>query len=243
MELRGERECNSCGATYSYFDTGAVVCPDCGSADTVAVGGERELHTDSPVTLDLTDVRGAVDEVPERQLASEAVDVCREYVRKRGFVHGGDLRELDDAYLAARELAGVADAVGRARAISDDEEWYFLELLGGADAGERPDAADVPESMRAVRGLAYANAVRSFRRDARRWLDATEDPPAPERARQVLLALDEHAKRVRALQGDVPAEDAEALVAAAQALGAYLRAADPDGLDRAREHLDSLAAL
>lgn len=241
MELRGERACNDCDATWSYFDTGAIVCPECGSPDTVARSDERAVHTDSPVDLDLTEVRALVDDAPREELADATTDTCREYVRKRGFVHGGDLRDVDDTYLAARELAGVADVVGRARTLTDDEEWYFLELLRGADAGERPAADDVPESMHAVRGLAYANAVRQYRRDVRSWLDAAEDPPGPEQARDVLQTLEEHVKRVRALQGDVSPTEADALVAAARGIGSYLRAEDPDGLARAREHLAGLA--
>lgn len=241
MELRGERACRDCGATWSYFETGAIVCPECSSPDTVARSDVRAVHTDAPAEFDLTAVRGMVDEVPRADLTDAVVETCRAYVRERGFVHAGELRDLDDAYLAARELAGVADAASRARSLGDDEEWYFLELLRGADAGERPEPADVPESMRAVRGLAYANAVRAYRRDARRWLDAAEDPPGPDFARAVLSELDEHVKRVRALQGDVDPEAAEALVAAARDVGGYLRAEAPDGLGRARDRLAELS--
>ncbi|GAB3680085.1 hypothetical protein GCM10028857_02330 [Salinarchaeum chitinilyticum] len=240
MEIRGERECTDCGARWSYFETGAIVCPECSSPDTVAVDEERVVHTDSPVEFDLTPIRSTIDDVPREELAETIAETCREYVRQRGFVRGGELLSIDDTYLAARELAGVADAVRRARSLTDDEEWYFLELLRGADAGERPGAADVPESMRPVRGLAYGNAVRDYRRDVRQWLDATEDPPGPEYANEVLGSLDEHVRRIRALQGDVPPEQAGGLVAAARDLGAYLRADDPDGLASARERLDGL---
>jgi hypothetical protein len=91
-----------------------------------------------------------------------------------------------------------------------------------------------------VRGLAYGNAVRDYRRDVRQWLDATEDPPGPEYASEVLGTIEEHVRRVRALQGDVPPGQAEALVSAARDLGSYLRAEDPDGLASARERLDGL---
>jgi hypothetical protein len=243
MELRGERECTDCGARWSYYDTGAIVCPECASPDTVAVDEERAVHTDSPVEFDLTELRAAIDDLPREDLGERTAEACREYVRQRGFVSGGDLLSLDDTYLAARELAGVADAVRRARSLTDDEEWYFLELLRGADAGERPAPTDVPESMWAVRGLAYANAVRDYRRDVREWLDAADDPPGPEYAGEVLGTIEEHVRRVRALQGDVPPEQAEPLVAAARDLGAYLRAEDPDGLASARERLDGLEEL
>mgnify|MGYP000185737771 FL=1 len=240
MELRGERECTDCGARWSYYDTGAIVCPECSSPDTVAVDDETAVHTDSAVEFDLTPMRGNVDEISREDLGEQTAEVCREYVRQRGFVSGGDLLPIDDTYLAARELAGVADAVRRAHSLTDDEEWYFLELLRGADAGERVDPDDVPESMWPVRGLAYANAVRDYRRDVRQWLDATDDVPGPEYAGNVLGQIEDHVRRMRALQGDVPPEQAEALVGAARDLGAYLRAEDADGLANARERLDGL---
>ena len=240
MELRGERECTDCGARWSYYDTGAIVCPECSSPDTVAVDDETAVHTDSAVEFDLTPMRGNVDEISREDLGEQTAEVCREYVRQRGFVSGGDLLPIDDTYLAARELAGVADAVRRAHSLTDDEEWYFLELLRGADAGERVDPDDVPESMWPVRGLAYANAVRDYRRDVRQWLDATDDAPGPEYAGDVLGAIEDHVRRMRALQGDVPPEQAEALVRAARDLGTYLRAEDADGLANARERLDGL---
>ena len=240
MEIRGERACTDCDATWSYFETASIVCPVCGSADTVARTDERAVHTDAPVDLDLTPVRGLIDEVPREELTDAAAETCREYVRRRGFVSGGDLRDLDDTYLAARELVGAADVVRRARSLTEDEEWYFFELLRGADAGDRPEPAAVPSSMRAVRGLADANAVETYRRDVRRWLDATEDAPGAENARAVLQTVAEHDRRVRALQGDVPPAEAAALVAAVRAVGSYLRSEDPDGLARARKLLSNL---
>ncbi|AGN02471.1 hypothetical protein L593_12660 [Salinarchaeum sp. Harcht-Bsk1] len=240
MELRGERECTDCGARWSYYDTGAIVCPECSSPDTVAVDEQRAVHTDSPVEFDLTPMRAAIDDLPRQELGEQTADACREYVRQRGFVSGGDLLPIDDTYLAARELAGVADTVRRAHSLTDDEEWYFLELLRGADAGERPDPEDVPESMWPVRGLAYANAVRDYRRDVRQWLDATDDVPGPAYAGEVLGTIEDHVRRMRALQGDVPPKQAEGLVVAARGLGSYLRAEDADGLALARETLDGL---
>ncbi|WP_248516459.1 DUF7117 family protein [Salinarchaeum laminariae] len=240
MEIRGERECTDCGARWSYYETGAIVCPECSSPDTVAVDEERAVHTDSPTEFDLTPLRSQLDELPREELAESIATTCRDYLRQRGFVRGGELLAIDDTYLAARELAGVADVIRRAHSLTDDEEWYFLELLGGADEGDRPAPGEVPESMWPVRGLAYGNAVREYRRDVRQWLDAADDPPGPEYAGAVLGTIDEHVRRVRALQGDVPPEQAEALVAAARDLGAYLRAEDPDGLASARARLDGL---
>ena len=241
MEIRGDRECKRCGTRWSYYDTGSVACPDCGSVHSVGIEPERTLHTDAPVEFDLTPVRSLVGEVPRAELTEELAETAREYVRKRGFVNAGELRPLDDTYLAATEAVHVADVVGRAMTLSEAEEWYFLEVLRGADRGDRPDPDDVPSSLRDARGLAYATAVREYRRDLSQWLDATDAVPGEEFARTPVETLGDHTKRIQALQGDVPPETAETLIEATRALSAYLRAEDPDGLDACRDRLQELS--
>jgi uncharacterized Zn finger protein (UPF0148 family) len=240
MEIRGKRECTDCGTRWSYYETGSVACPECGSIQSVGVETNRKLHTDSPVQFDLTAVRSLVDDAPFSDVAESAADHAREYVRKRGFVTGGTLQPLDDTYLAVRELAGVAETLDRTMERSNDEEWYFLELLRIADDGDRPAPQAVPDSLRAVRGLSYATAVRSYHRDVSAWLDATDDAPGSAFAMAVLESLRDHTTRIRALDGDVSPDAAERLIEAARLLGAYLRAEDPDGLSAARERLDEL---
>jgi len=241
MKVRGERECKDCGTRWSYYETGSVACPACGSLRSVGVDDERRLHTDAPVGLDLTDAREALDDESLREAADRAGDLAREYVRKRGFVDAGELVALDDRYLAAHELRHAADAIGRRMDRTDDEEWYFLALLRGADADEpeRPAPDEVPASMRAARGLAYAEAVREYRREMADWLDeragGTRDP-------SVLETLGSHVKRVRALDGEVDPDDAESLVAAARDVSRFLREGDDGALASARERLDGLAA-
>ncbi|WP_135806987.1 DUF7117 family protein [Halorussus marinus] len=239
MKVRGERECKDCGARWSYYETGSVACPSCESLRSVGVDDERRLHTDAPVELDLSDARAALDDESLRETADRAGEVAREYVRKRGFVDAGELRALDDRYLTAHELRHAADAIGRRMDPSDEEEWYFLALLRGADAAEpdRPAPDEVPASMRGVRGLAYANAVREYRREMLDWLD--EQPET--RDRSVLETLGSHLKRVRALDGEVDPTDAEALVAAARDASRFLREDDAEALASARERLDRLA--
>ncbi|MFC7079809.1 DUF7117 family protein [Halorussus caseinilyticus] len=249
MKVRGQRECNDCGARWSYYETGSVECPDCGSLRSVGVDSERRLHTDSPAEFDLTEVRQDVDARPLREVADRAGETAREYVRKRGFVRGGNLRPLDDTYLAAHELRHAADVVGRGLDLSDDEEWYFLALLRGADAETDPDASEtdadkrpapgeVPESMHPVRGLAYADAVAEYRRELSDWTD--EEAVGPN-GRDALETLGEHVKRVQALDGDVDADAAELLVAAARDVGRYLREGDDDALVSARDRFGRLA--
>ncbi|WP_115864373.1 DUF7117 family protein [Halorussus litoreus] len=245
MKVRGQRECRDCGARWSYYDTGSVECPDCGSLKSVGVEGERRLHTDSPADLDLSDARELVDVQPLREVADRAGDLAREYVRKRGFVRGGDLLALDATYLAALELRHAADVVGRGLDLSDDEEWYFLALLRQADSEEdqRPDAAEVPESMRPIRGLAATDAAGEYRGEMADWLDETDAESAgigEEAGRDALETLDSHVRRVRALDGDVTPETADLLVAAAREVGQYLAEGDADALASARDRFERL---
>jgi len=235
MKIRGDRECKSCGTRWSYYDTGSVECPQCGSLRSVGVDDRKE-HTASAVSLDLTDVRNRIDDDPLSELAADAAEQCREYVRQQGFIDAGDLRALDDTYLAALELAHAATQLDHSMRIDDAEEYYVLELLRGSDQGERPGPSAVPESMRAARGLAYARAVDDYHDDLRTYLDDEPD----ELARKLLSSLSEHRKRVEALDGDVSLADSEALIGAAQAVGHYLAEGDEGALAQARHHLDNL---
>ena len=118
---------------------------------------------------------------------------------------------------------------------SDDEEWYLLRLLQGDTQG-RPEPADVPESLREARGLAAADAVRKYRRELRDWLDANDvEPDRP--TTQVFASLDERAKRIRALEGDVPPREADALVEALREVVTYVRDDDDVALSRAQDRL------
>ncbi|SDC26527.1 hypothetical protein [Natrinema hispanicum] len=235
MKIRGERECTECGTRWSYYETGSVGCPACGSLQSVGVD-ERTEHTDMQVAFDLTPVRNAVDEVESDDLAERARDRCRDYVRRRGFVNAGTLRELDDTYLAATELLHVADIVAREIHLDEREELYFLALLRDADQGERPPVEDVPTSLRAARGLAYANAVREYRRDIRTW---AEDRELTTSQRGALETLGEHVTRVRMLDGDIEPQAAEQLITATRDLTNGLRG-DEMAFSQAQERLTSL---
>ena len=259
MKVRGQRECADCGARWSYYDTGSVECPDCGSLRSVGVDDERRLHTDSPAEFDLSEARELVDAKPLREVADRAGEVARAYVRRRGFVRGGDLLALDDTYLAAQELRHAADVVRRGLGVSDDEEWYFLELLRSADAEDgptRPASDGVPASMHSIRGLAAADAAGEYRTEMSDWLDdrpatsdegeAADDAVAEtgvdvQAARDALATLETHVKRVRALEGDVEPATADRLVTAARDVGRYLQHGESDALASARDRFDRLA--
>ncbi|SFB94923.1 hypothetical protein SAMN05444422_103198 [Halobiforma haloterrestris] len=239
MKIRGERECKECGTRWSYYETGSIDCPGCGSLHSVGVD-ERTEHTDLQVAFDLTPVRNDVDDASTSELAERARERCREYVRRRGFVNAGNLQTLDDTYLAAMELLHVADVVARVidPERDDREELYFLSLLRDADTGERPPATDVPVSLASARGLAYANAVREYRRDLRTWIEE-RDRELTTAERAALETLGEHVKRLRMLDGDVDPEIAERLVEATRNLANGLRG-DEIAFTRAQEGLENL---
>jgi uncharacterized Zn finger protein (UPF0148 family) len=233
MDVRGERECKSCGTRWSYFETGSVECPSCGSIRSVGVG-DRERHTDAGGDLDLSAARqaGAEDVLDALEPAKEA---CREYCRSRGFVAGGDLLDLDDTYLAAQELRRVAVLLAGKLRVGDEEQRHVLGLLNGAEEGERPSPEDVPESLWAARGLAYASAVDAYRSAVREHADGS----VPEPESGLLERVREHGKRVQALDGEVDPADSERLVAAVRAVADAYRG-DESGVGRARTRLEAL---
>lgn len=234
MRIRGRRECRNCGEQWSYYATGEVACPTCGSMRSVGLDEERTLHTDAPVALDLSEARAAVGEQPLSEVADAAASAAREYLHARGFIDAGTLEPLDATVVAAADLRQVAGELARAARVDPDAESYFLTLLRGAPDGERP--ADVPDSLTASRGRAVADATRIYREDLRAYLDEHPDGPA----RTVLGRFRDQERRIRALDGDVPADEAEALLEGVRAVGEYLRTGDPEHLERARDRLTAL---
>jgi len=244
MKIRGERECKNCGTRWSYYETGEATCPDCGSLRSVAVEDERRRHTDSPAELDLTPQRSLLADDADIDDVAEAIEEdCRAYLRKRGFINGGNLLTLDDTYLAVGELrTAIGDysrdrrmGVERSEFDDEDAERYLLSLIRGAENGERPAPDDVPDAFTAARGLAYATAVEAYRDDVSTYL---EDEP-DRGGKRVLEQIREQEKRLHALDGDVPPETVESLVAACRALERYLNG-EEQGLIEAEHHLDAL---
>ncbi len=231
MEIRGERECTDCGERWSYYETGEIQCPACGSVRSVGVGGRAE-HTDDPVELDLSGVRNAVDTASVDELAARASEEAAEYVRRAGFVHAGRLKPLDDTYLAAAELRRVGAELARRMRVDDAEELYLLELLRTADSSERPAPREVPASLRVQRGLAVAAAADAHASDIR----SLYDEPGRE-VSQVLSGVRAERKRVEALDGDVDPDRAERVVRALRELHAFLEMDDETALVRAQERV------
>ncbi|RLM53618.1 hypothetical protein DVK02_12255 [Halobellus sp. Atlit-31R] len=236
MRIRGRRRCKDCGHEWSYFDTGRVDCPNCESLRSVGTG-DRERHTDSAVTLDLSSLRAALDETTDvADIAPELKETLRDYVRQRGFVRAGELRTVDETVLAAAELLHAVDVFARTRDPDDELQLYVLELLRGADDGQRPDPAAVPASMTDARGLAYAEVLDAFCSDLGTWLDDNPDPTA----RGIRETIATHVRRVEAVYGDVPAAESELLVRAARDLVTYLVDGDETAAATARDRLSRL---
>jgi len=233
MKVRGERECTACGARWSYYETGEITCPDCGSIRSVGVG-ERAEHTAGTATLDLTGVMGNVEDADLRTLADDAAETTREYLRAAGFVHGGELQPLSDSHLAASELRRVATTLGRVMQVDEDERLYFFELLRGADQGDRPAPEAVPATLHPERGLAVAASAEQYVRDIRR---VRGDGSRESAVDSVLSGVTARRKRIEALDGDVDPAEAETLVAALRDLSASLREDDETALARAGERL------
>jgi uncharacterized Zn finger protein (UPF0148 family) len=231
MEIRGQRECSACGARWSYYETGEIACPDCGSIRSVGIDDPTE-HTAGTATLDLTPVRADIDDREVRTLADRAAERTRDYLRTVGFVHAGSLQPLDDTYLAASELRRVATTLGRVMQIEDGERLYFYELLRGADGGDRPGPDDVPETLSPERGLAVAASVEGYLRDLRRTIDERDGD-----VDTVLSGVTARRKRIEALDGDVDPAEAERLVRTVRDLSAYLREDDEAALARGLERL------
>ena len=231
MRVRGRRRCTDCETEWSYFDTGEIACPNCGGLRSIGVDPERSLHTDTPVDLDLADARGMVGERPLSEVAATAADAAREYVVRRGFIVGGDLKPLDELFLRAAELREVGTALRQRLDPSAEAEQYFLALLD-----READPGAVPPSLAQAHGLAIVSAVGGYATDLRKWLDEYPDPAGSD----CLDRLRSHVRRANALDGDIPPEEADRLISAARGLGDYLRSGEPEPLDTANQALNRL---
>ncbi|MFB6109525.1 MAG: TFIIB-type zinc ribbon-containing protein [Halodesulfurarchaeum sp.] len=240
MEVRGSRECKSCGERFSYYETGSPACPACGSVYTVGVG-DRELHTDRPAELDVEDALRALESGADRDAGEAAASVARTYLTRRGFINGGDLRPLTDAYVAAHEIKHAAALLDRATPRGVDGESvdreYVRSLLVAASEGTRPPADAVPDSMRGPRGLGVAGAVGDYHDELKTWLEHEDRDRSITR---LLERLESHVRRFEALEGTVDPAESERLLEAARTIGASLRgeSSDPEAVEDA---FDSLA--
>ena len=232
MRVRGRRRCRECDTEWSYFEVGEVACPTCGSLRSRGLDEERALHTDTPVDLDLSDVRAMIGVHPLSVVAGAAAATARTYLAKRGFIDGGDLRPLSDQYRRVAELKTIGSALSHRLDSDPEAERYFLALL---ESGQ-PRPADLPTSLHQAYGLASASVVEAYLRDLRRWLEEHPDSAAG----NSLTRIRDHVRRVNALDGTIQPMEADQLVEATQALGSYLRSGEGASLIRANSLLDRL---
>jgi uncharacterized Zn finger protein (UPF0148 family) len=224
-----------CGEEWSYYDTGTVTCPTCGSVRSVSTDDDRQFHTDAPVDLDLVDARADVGTRPLREVAADVEETTLAYVSARGFVHAGELRPLDETVVAASQLRHVASNIRQSIETPDEAaRAHFLALLSGAPDGERPE--DVPEALWGPYGLALADVVDRYRSEAVDWLDDADRPALP-----ALETIRDHVTRIEALEGEVAPAEADAVLTAAREIGTHLREDDEAALTRARERLAGLS--
>lgn len=240
MRVRGERTCRDCGATWSYFETATVACPECGSVRSTGQG-DRERHTDREATLDLSEPRATAAEGNLDDGLAAAADVCLDYIRRRGFIDAGELRDLDEEYVYAQELRHAATLASSRLELSDEGRSYLLRLIEGnpghRPSGDRPPGETIPDGLRAARGLAAATAVRDFLDDLRTWQEASSDRPD---GRAPIESLADHCRRLRALDGEMPPDQADDLITVARAIGHFCRDRDENALATATSTLESL---
>lgn len=216
MRVRGRRECADCGTRWSYYETGSITCPACGSIESVGTDDDRRLHTAGEASLDLSPVRDSLERRATAEIAGEVEAEVRRYLAVRGFIRGGELSRLDGEYVRVEELRQAAAAVRHSPTPDGELDAYFAALVRGAGSGD-PETT-VPDGHRAIRGRAVAAAVTAYRLEVSTWLDDHPDGTA----RRVLGRLRDHAARLDALDGDVPVAESDRLLAAAVALGDYL---------------------
>ncbi len=234
MKIRGHRECRDCGTEWSYYESGSIACPSCGSVRSRGLD-ERTEHTAGQATLDLTPARQAIEEEDLSAGLSIAATACRSYRTTAGFINAGSLERLSTTYLGATELQYVAREATLRTTLDEPERRYCYALLNGVDTGERPDPDDVPASMHQPRGLADAASVDAYRSAIRTALADSSDPAIG----RLLTRIDDHRSRIEALDGAVEPVVGATLIDAVQSVGAYVRE-ESDGLATARERLDEL---
>lgn len=213
MEIRGKRRCLDCEATWNYFETGGVSCPECGSIRSEATSGE-EKDTSGP-GLDTSDLIGKFGS-DFREALGEAADRCRSYVSRQGFIEAGDLRPPEARYVMAAEIVEIEGLPGLE--FGDGERRYVVDLVRGLRTGDPPD--ERPESLDAAHNLALARTAEKYIRDLRRYA-RSEDVDMP----RVVEEAREAVKRTQATEG----EEDDAVDALRVLRDAYMEVASHDG--------------
>lgn len=167
MEIRGERECLECGSTWSYFEIGSVECPECGSIRSRSIS-TPERDTSTVIGIDTDEL---VEELGTnfKDGLSDALESCRSYVTRQGFVEGGDLQPPEVRYVMACEVVEICEAFTTPdrQDISKEEKKYVVDLVRGLRNGNPPD--ERPESLDDYHNLAVARTVERYAKDVTRY--------------------------------------------------------------------------
>lgn len=234
MKVRGRRHCKACGTEWSYYETGSLDCPACGSIHSRGLDDTRTRHTDTPVSLDTDAIEHTLTDQPLKSAAREIASIVRDYTTRRGFIHAGTLKPLDAEFRLAVELQTVGSDLHRTLDPSPAAKQYLFDLVDALPAGNLPEP--VPPDLEAAHGLAAATAVRSYRRDFATWL---EDNPQDDVLHQQVTRIRAHERRIQALDGAVPPATADKLVAAIRDLTQVIHG-DDAALARVTDRLDDL---
>ena len=230
MEIRGNRRCTDCGAEWSYFETGSIECPECASKWSVRTDDRPALHTDTPTALSFGEAVSLANPTRDDEFWAAIAKECRRYLGKRGFILGGQLQELDDAYLIAAELRWIAlhDRFSKQGMVEFEPSETTLEMGGWRASNpyleslldrHRPAPDAVPEGLAPARSLGIVDAVEEYLREFKRWVRTNPDRQGPDP--EMLAPIRGHRKRIRALSGMVDPVESERLVEAARRLGAW----------------------
>jgi hypothetical protein len=138
------------------------------------------------------------------------------------------------------EIAAERRRQGWSSASNDAALGYDLSLLNAAIRDWRPpDPNEVPRERHRHRGLGYSLALGAYLRDLKAWLEAkvrTEDG-----TRVVIGEIEEHLRRIEALEGNVEPTEVDGLVTSVRAIRRHVLSDEPSNdLDQVASVLEEL---
>ncbi|MFB6186034.1 MAG: hypothetical protein ABEI86_04100 [Halobacteriaceae archaeon] len=239
MEIKGYRECRECGHQWSYYETGNIQCPECGSIKSTGID-ERRLHTNTPVEIDITSIQSLVSNDEFRQAGQLAAEEARNYTIRRGFIQEGELIQCDDRIFSCHELRNLGNYINRTTSITDETEYYFIETIQAVKNKGRPDQQAIPMKLRSIRGLAYARTAKDYLNAVMTWVEYTDQQPP---SRGVFERTKENIKRVEALDGDISVRDSERIYEIVTNLYSYCTTGEVSTYEQIEEYLSNLEKL
>jgi DNA-directed RNA polymerase subunit RPC12/RpoP len=162
MKIRGERECKDCGARWSYYETGSVSCPECGSRRSVGVDDRTgDLQPLSDTYLAAVELRYA-GSMARRSMQLDDDEEYYLLALLRGAADGErpDAATVPDSFRSARGLA-AASTVDNYRAdvrrvLADPTDPVQAVLAGLREHEKRVEALDGDVPAATATGLCNA---------------------------------------------------------------------------------------